>query len=90
MEHTVCSKTNTKRLTAKEILVEIRDDDDVYTRNGYKDREDYLKNLADDRGIELFVVTMIADMLGPSEDFDGLVTELEDMDFSGALDAFRE
>jgi peroxiredoxin family protein len=66
------------------------ENDDVYTRNGYKDREDYLKNLADDQGVELVAVNMLADLLGPSEDFDGLASGLEDMGFIGALDAFRE
>ncbi|GHU02103.1 hypothetical protein FACS1894147_03270 [Spirochaetia bacterium] len=70
-------------------MSELNKREDVYTRNGYKDREDYLKNLADDWGLELFVVNMVADMLGPSEDFDGLVSELEDMDCDGALDAFQ-
>ncbi|GHU97933.1 hypothetical protein AGMMS49546_39080 [Spirochaetia bacterium] len=69
--------------------MDTREDTSVYTRNGYKDREDYLKNLADDWGLELFAVNMVADLLGPSEDFDGLVSELEDMDCIGALDAFR-
>ena len=46
-----------------------------YAANGYKDRDDYLASLADDRGIDLMAVHMIADMLGPSEDFDGLVSE---------------
>ncbi|GHV37242.1 hypothetical protein AGMMS49546_04400 [Spirochaetia bacterium] len=69
--------------------MDTREDTSVYTRNGYKDREDYLKNLTDDWGLELFAVNMIAGMLGPSEDFDGLVSELEDMDCSGALEAFR-
>jgi hypothetical protein len=69
--------------------MDIQKHDDVYTRNGYKDREDYLKNLADDWGLELFAVNMIADLLGPSEDFDGLVSELEDMDCIGALEVFR-
>jgi hypothetical protein len=49
-----------------------------YTAHGYKDRDDYLNNLADDMGIDSIAVHMIADMLGPSEDFDGLVSELED------------
>jgi hypothetical protein len=69
--------------------MEIKEDDGVYARNGYKGREDYLKSLADDWGLELFAVSMIADLLGPSEDFDGLISELEDMDCIGALDAFR-
>ncbi|GHV55750.1 hypothetical protein AGMMS49579_19280 [Spirochaetia bacterium] len=69
--------------------MDTKEDISVYTQNGYKDREDYLKNLADDWGLELFAVNMVADMLGSSEDFDGLVSELEDMDCDGALDAFR-
>jgi hypothetical protein len=61
----------------------------VYAANGYKDRDDYLNSLADDRGIDSFTVNMMADILGDSEDFDGLVTELEDMEYSGLLDGFR-
>jgi hypothetical protein len=52
----------------------------VYAANGYKDREDYLNSLADDRGIERIVVDMIAGMLGENEDFDGLVTALDDFE----------
>jgi hypothetical protein len=51
----------------------------LYKQNGYTDRKDYLRNLADDTGVPLQTVLMMADMLGPSEDFDGLVTELEDL-----------
>jgi hypothetical protein len=50
----------------------------IYTDNGYTDRKDYLENLADDLGLELDMVFAIADMLGPNEDFDGLVISLED------------
>jgi hypothetical protein len=60
-----------------------------YTRYGYKDREDYLNSLADNHGVEPFAVNIMADILGDSEDFDGLVTELEDMEYSGLLDDFR-
>lgn len=51
---------------------------DIYQKNGYENRMDYLKCLADDNGIELSNVMMLADLLGPSEDFDGLVSDLED------------
>jgi hypothetical protein len=51
---------------------------DVYQENGFKDRADYLKNLADEYGVSPRVVRNIASLLGPDEDFDGLVTELED------------
>ena len=49
-----------------------------YTDNGYKDRNDYLNCLADEMGIDPAMVHAGADMLGPNEDFDGLVTTLED------------
>lgn len=50
-----------------------------YKDNGYADREDYLSCLAEDYGLDLEeVVRPIADLLGPAEDFDGLVSMLED------------
>jgi hypothetical protein len=64
-------------------------DDNAYTRNGYKDRADYLDSLADDYGVDSYMMGMLADIMGESEDFDGLVSELEDMDYSGALNAFK-
>jgi len=54
---------------------------DAYKANGYKDREDYLNGLADDKGYDRMTVGMIADMLGPSEDFDGLISGLDDFDW---------
>ena len=51
----------------------------VYKANGYEDREDYLSCLAEDYGLSLEeVVRPLAELLGPSEDFDGLVSSLED------------
>jgi len=52
----------------------------VYTDNGYKNRADYLESLSDEFGISLDAVYLIADVLGPNEDFDGLVVALEDYD----------
>jgi hypothetical protein len=57
-----------------------------YAANGYKNRNDYLNTLADDMGIDTMAVHMIADMLGESEDFDGLVSELEDFGYLGMFD----
>jgi len=51
---------------------------DVYVDNGYKNRADYLKSLSEEYGIKLSTVKAMASMLGPDEDFDGLVSELED------------
>ena len=50
----------------------------IYKEQGYKNREDYLCCLAEDLGIDLDTVIMAAELLGPNEDFDGLVTTLED------------
>ena len=52
--------------------------DNVYTINGYKNRKDYLENLALDMGIEMDIVFSLASLLGSIEDFDGLVSSLED------------
>ena len=41
-------------------------------------RAAYLESLAIAHGIDLAIVRMMAGLLGPSEDFDGLVTALED------------
>ena len=50
----------------------------IYEDNGYTSRRDYLQDLADEFGIPLDTVHMMADLLGPGEDFDGLITALED------------
>jgi len=51
---------------------------DIYIERGYKSRIDYLKCLADDYGVPYQTVRALAGMLGENEDFDGLVTSLED------------
>lgn len=51
----------------------------IYEEHGYKDRNEYLECLADDNGVALETVYALASVLGPSEDFDGLVTAVEDM-----------
>lgn len=55
----------------------------VYTDNGYEDREDYLRCLAEDNEVDYSMVRALAEVLGPSEDFDGLVTEVEDYAMRG-------
>jgi hypothetical protein len=47
-----------------------------YTANGYANRREYLDSLCEEYPRE--VVYSMASMLGPTEDFDGLVTALED------------
>ena len=57
----------------------------IYTDEGYESRRDYLTSLASDFGIDTEIVFSIAGMLGSNEDFDGLVTELEDYQSIGML-----
>lgn len=67
-------------------------EESVYEANGYKDRKDYLEQLADMNGVNLDSVLMLADILGPNEDFDGLVTSIGDMgdEFDDMDDYFGE
>ena len=50
----------------------------VYQSEGFDNRRAYLLSLADDTGVDIKTVMILADLLGPNEDFDGLVTSLED------------
>jgi len=49
-----------------------------YDYSDWGNRAGYLESLADDYGVPLDLVQMTADMLGEIEDFDGLVSSLED------------
>lgn len=51
----------------------------IYQQNGYADRDEYLICLAEDYGISPNDVLFLAEMLGENEDFDGLVSLLEDL-----------
>lgn len=50
----------------------------IYQEHGFANRLAYLADLADTIGVDLRTVEILADLLGPSEDFDGLITSLED------------
>jgi hypothetical protein len=50
----------------------------IYTDNGYKNRRDYLDSLAEEYDVDKAAVYNLASVLGPNEDFDGLVTMLQD------------
>ena len=56
---------------------------DVYEQNGYTDRREYLEALAAEYEVPLETVLSLADLLGPGEDFDGLVTGLQDFQEGG-------
>lgn len=54
-----------------------------YQVDGAIDRFGYLENLAADHGVDFKTVLTIVDVLGSEEDFDGLVTTLEDLPVGG-------
>jgi hypothetical protein len=60
-----------------------RETRDPYRAEGHENRAAYLRALAEQFGLPLSTVLLTAAMLGPSEDFDGLVTTLEDADLDG-------
>jgi hypothetical protein len=51
----------------------------TYQENGFDDRDQYLSYLSDEYEVPYYIVYAVADMFGESEDFDGLVTELENL-----------
>jgi len=55
-------------------------DQSIYQEHGFANRSAYLRDLAEDYGRKVF---LLADLLGPSEDFDGLLTSLEDAEDEG-------
>lgn len=57
----------------------------IWADNGYDSRRDYLDTLDEEFGLDRRTVYAAASILGPSEDFDGLVTTLED--YAETLDA---
>lgn len=50
----------------------------IYVEKGYNNRAEYLLALAEENEMNLESVQMVADLLGPQEDFDGLPLALED------------
>lgn len=50
----------------------------VYQEMGYANRKAYLESICEDYDVDMNVVRTLASVLGPSEDFDGLVVALED------------
>lgn len=51
----------------------------IYEENGYANRREYLDAMAEDYGLEKHEVRLVAGLLGPCEDFDGLISTLEEM-----------
>lgn len=57
---------------------EERSEMSVYQEHGYEDRADYIHQLAEVYGLMESMVWQLADLLGPEEDFDGLVVACQD------------
>ena len=51
-----------------------------YKKAGYEPREDYLNDLAVRYNINPMIISGLAEILGDEEDFDGLISAIEDMD----------
>ena len=63
---------------------------EVYREKGYADRDDYLNSLSEDYGVPDDAIQALAEVLGPDEDFDGLVSSLEDAAYGGWFDESDE
>jgi len=51
----------------------------IYEEHGCETRNDYIDELAEEYGVDSDIASVMADILGEDEDFDGLVCALEDM-----------
>ena len=67
--------TSFRAIEAQEIAANL----ESYLEYGAETRAEYLEMLAEDYDVDLDIVHAMADVLGPMEDFDGLVTSLEDI-----------
>ena len=67
--------TSFRAIEAQEIAANL----EIYFEYGAESRAEYLAMLSEDFDVDLDTVHALADVLGPMEDFDGLVTSLEDM-----------
>ena len=64
-----------RAIEAQEIAANL----ELYLEYGAETRAEYLAMLSEDYDVDLDTVHALADVLGPMEDFDGLVTSLEDI-----------
>lgn len=66
--------TDFHAIEAQEIAANL----ECYLEYGAENRAEYLAMLSEEYDVPLSTVRAMADILGPNEDFDGLVTSLED------------
>ena len=51
----------------------------IYLRHGYSNRDAYLDYLAEEYNVEVSVINDLSSFIGQDEDFDGLISALDDM-----------
>jgi hypothetical protein len=68
--------TNFRAVRAQQVAANL----EGYLEYGAETRTEYLAMLADEYDVPLSTVRAMASVLGPTEDFDGLVCALEDGD----------
>ena len=49
-----------------------------WTQTAWEDKQEYLQDIAEDYGVDYYIVESLADLLGDTELFDGLLVALED------------
>lgn len=52
--------------------------DNIYNEHGFANRAAYLEGLAEEYDIDLDTVQQAAELLGENEDFEGLISMLDD------------
>lgn len=60
-----------------------KNQNEKYIRLGFKNRQEYLDSLAEERDLGPGVVEALSDILGESEDFDGLLSSLDEAEAWG-------
>ena len=68
------SRLGSKKYIRKGLIMK----ENIYQKHGFNSRMEYLEGVSDDFGVPLSTVQALANILGPNEDFDGLITAVED------------
>lgn len=59
----------------------------IYKANGFDSRRAYLTSIAEAYGVQVSAVFLLSQMLGAEEDFDGLISHLDDLSFNKDFEA---
>lgn len=54
-------------------------ENDLYQEDGFNTRKEYLLRLSEEYEVSMDKILLLADLLGPGEDFDGLPELLEEL-----------